>query len=63
MLDGDRYIERESNMTGPAQHKGPQCPEAGRGPLALATSPQLNWGGHRARTRRCGVSSPRESSS
>lgn len=38
-------ICRESNMTGPAQYKGPQCSQAGPVPLALAASLGLNWEG------------------
>lgn len=56
-------ICRESNMTGPAQHKGPQCPKAGPVSLALAASPGWNWEGLRAQARKCGVSFPRGSSS
>lgn len=51
------------SRTGPAQHRGPPCPEAGPGALALVASPRLTSGGCRAQARRCGVSSPRESSS
>lgn len=48
---------------GPAQPKGPQRHPAGPVLPALAASPGLNGGHHRARARRCGVSSPRGSSS
>lgn len=56
-------ICRESDVTALTQHKGPQRLQAGPVLLALTASPGLSWGCHWAQARRCGVSSPKGSSS